>query len=68
MLSQYLNCDHCQASIRAEDVADQRTPILGDTPDLVAYAKRLGWSIEPGLDLCPECARFTYDDEDESAS
>jgi hypothetical protein len=38
---------------------------LGDTPALIAYAKRLGWSIEQGLDLCPKCAHSTYDEHDE---
>lgn len=65
MPSQYLNCDHCQETIGAEDVADQRTSTLGGTPALITYAKRLGWSIEPGLDLCPKCVRFTYDEHDE---
>ena len=65
MPSQYLNCDHCQATLGAETVTGQHTPTFGDTPDLVAYAKRLGWSIEPGLDLCPKCVRFTYDEHDE---
>lgn len=65
MSSQYLNCDHCQESIGAEDVSGLSPSSLGDTPPLIAYAKRLGWSIEPGLDLCPKCVRFTYDEHDE---
>ena len=65
MSSQYLNCDHCQATLKAEAVTGQRPSTFSDPPDLVAYAKQLGWSIQPGLDLCPKCVRFTYDDEDE---
>lgn len=58
MPSQYLNCDHCQATLGTEVVTGQRTPTFGDTPDLVAYAKSLGWVVDYALDLCPECAEL----------
>lgn len=66
MSSQYLKCDHCNATIGAEEVAKHSTPTFGDTPDLIAYAKELGWELSDGDDRCPWCADrlFTYDDED----
>lgn len=45
MPSQYLKCDHYNATIGAKEVAKHRTPTFGDTPDLIAYAKELGWEL-----------------------